>query len=541
MSAPDTTPPLLTVRGLAVRFGSGAKHVEAVRSVDLDVYPGKILGLVGESGSGKSVTARSLIGLAGSGATVSADTMRLGDVDLTGLSTRQWRPLRGAKIGFVLQDALGSLDPVRKIEDEVGDSLRVRPGSTRTERRAKILDVLARVHLPDAESRIGQRAYQLSGGQRQRVLIAGALVGEPSILIADEPTTALDPRTQRHILDLFAEVAATGVGVLLVSHDLGAISRIADDVAVIHDGRVVETGSTTAVLSDPRHPYTRSLLSAIPGRQPVQHPPPRPQAEPALSLLGVDVSYPSTGRRRVDVLRAVNLEVPAGASIGLVGQSGSGKSTLARVAIGAADPDAGTVRIFGTERRTADERTRRALRRRVQLVHQDPLSAFDPRLSVGGLLRDALRAAGTTDRRVVRTQIRELLDLVRLPDHLATRSPLRLSGGQRQRVAIARALAVGPSVVVWDEPVSALDVSTQQHVIELIRELRVERDLTYLFITHDLGVLREVADHTAVLADGEIVEFASTEALLAEPTTEYGRDLVESLPSLPQLQRTPPR
>jgi peptide/nickel transport system ATP-binding protein len=539
MTAPETTP-LLIVRGLAVRFGSGTTQLQAVRSVDLDVYPGKILGLVGESGSGKSVTARSLIGLAGSGATVTADTMRLGAVDLTGLSARQWRPLRGNEIGFVLQDALGSLDPVRKIEDEVGDSLRVRGGSTRAERRARVVDALKRVHLSDAESRIGQRAYQLSGGQRQRVLIAAALIGDPAIVIADEPTTALDPRTQRHILQLLAEVAASGVGVLLVSHDLGAISKIADDVAVIHDGRVVETGPTTEVLGDARHPYTRSLLSAIPGRHPVQHPPRRPHAPSALSLAGVDVSYPAAGGRRSTVLHAVNLEVPAGASIGLVGQSGSGKSTLARVAIGAAAPDAGSVRILGTDWRTADERTRRVLRRRVQLVHQDPLSAFDPRLSVGGLLRDALRAAGTTDRRSAQAQIRELLDLVRLPGSMASRSPLRLSGGQRQRVAIARALAVDPSVVVWDEPVSALDVSTQQHVIELIRELRAERDLTYLFITHDLGVLREVADHTAVLADGEIVEFTSTEALLAEPTTEYGRDLVESLPALPELQRIPP-
>ncbi|MGH3640148.1 MAG: ABC transporter ATP-binding protein, partial [Mycobacterium sp.] len=238
------------------------------------------------------------------------------------------------------------------------------------------------------------------------------------------------------------------------------------------------------------------------------------------------------------VLDSVTLEVPRGSSMGLVGQSGSGKSTLARIAIGAAEPDAGSVRVLDTEWLTADAPARRALRRRVQLVHQDPLASFDPRLSVGGLLRDALRAANITDRRRVRARVRELLDLVRLPESVAPRSPVQLSGGQRQRVAIARALAVEPSVVVWDEPVSALDVSTQQHIITLIRELRAEQDLTYLFITHDLGVLREVADHTAVLADGRVVESAPTERLLAGPTTVHGRELVDSLPSLLELQRT---
>jgi peptide/nickel transport system ATP-binding protein len=535
---PADTTPLLRVRGLEVHFGRGARQVQAVNSVDLDLRRGRILGLVGESGSGKSVTARSLIGLAGLGSRVTADEMRLGDTELTRLTPRQWRRIRGSQIGFVLQDALGSLDPVRKVEDEVGDTLRTSGGLSSAERRERVVDALTRVHLPEPERRIGERAFQLSGGQRQRALIASAIIANPSILIADEPTTALDPRTQRHVLDLFAELAASGIGVLLVSHDLGAVSRIADDIAVIHDGRVVESGSSATVLGDPQHPHTRALLAAIPGRRPVEHRPARPDADLALTLDGVVASHPGSGGRRRTVLDGVTVEVPRGTSVGLVGQSGSGKSTLARLAIGAVEPQAGVVRVHGTDWRTADEPTRRMLRRQIQLVHQDPLASFDPRLSVGGLLRDALRAGGITDRRQARLRIRELLDLVRLPHTIAPRAPAQLSGGQRQRVAIARALAVQPSVVVWDEPVSALDVSTQQHIISLIRELQVQQDLTYLFITHDLGVLREVADHTAVLADGHIVESGPTERLLSSPTTDAARELVHSLPALPDLQRT---
>ncbi|MGH3641510.1 MAG: ABC transporter ATP-binding protein, partial [Mycobacterium sp.] len=308
-STPADTGPLLRVRGLDVRFGRGANQVQAVRSVDIDLQAGRILGLVGESGSGKSVTARSLIGLAGPGSRVSTDEFRLAGLDLTGLSPRQWRPLRGRRIGFVLQDALGSLDPVRRVEDEVGDTLRAAGGLSRTERRERVLDALTRVHLPEPERRLSDHAFQLSGGQRQRVLIASAIIAHPPILIADEPTTALDPRTQRHVLDLFAELAASGIGVLLVSHDLGAISRVADDIAVIHDGRIVESGPTARVLGEPQHSYTRALLAAIPGRRPVDHRPPRQEADIALAFSGVGASYPTSGGPRRIVLDSATLEV----------------------------------------------------------------------------------------------------------------------------------------------------------------------------------------------------------------------------------------
>ncbi|MGO1414049.1 MAG: ATP-binding cassette domain-containing protein [Microbacterium gubbeenense] len=487
---------LLSVRDLTVSL-PGAGNV--VDSVSLDALAGEVHGIVGESGAGKSVLARTLLGLTQQDprARVTAGALAFDDRDLRSASQRTWRALRGREIGLVLQDALQSLDPLRTVRAEVGETLAVRR-TPRAERRARIVTALDRAGLSGAEHLLGHRSGELSGGMRQRVLIASAIVGGARLIIADEPTTALDATVALRVLDLLRVLANDGAAVIFITHDLRAVERIADRITVLERGRAVEQGAARRVLDSPAHPTTRTLLEAVPAG-------PKPSAA---SPGAVVLEARSVGRRYGST-RAVDdasLSLRAGETVGIVGESGSGKSTLARLLIGAERSDDGSVSRTGAPV--------------VRLVPQDPLGSFDPRHSVGRILEHSRRGSGATGA--------ELLARVGLDESLLARMPARLSGGQRQRVAIARALAADPDVLVLDEPVSALDVTTQAGILDLLDDLQRRERLAMIFISHDLAVVRQMADRVAVMQSGRIVETGPTEEVYAMPTHEVTRALVEA-------------
>jgi peptide/nickel transport system ATP-binding protein len=512
--------------------------------------------LVGESGSGKSVTARTLVGLTGHGAVVDADKVSLSGAttqDLTALSEASWRRIRGGRIGFVLQDALLSLDPLRPVGREIDEVLRLHTDLNATQRRERVLELLADVGVPEPELRASQRPDQLSGGLRQRALIASALAGDPELLIADEPTTALDATVQRQVLGLIHQAKDRGVGVLLISHDLSVVGDLAETVSVMHHGRIVEQGDARQILEDPQDDYTKSLLAAVPG----PHTRGRRLSEVPDGIVpdgavqagadGTPADHRSSGTVDTDdvvvkaeglskafktpsghhhAVRDVSFELRRGRTLGIVGESGSGKSTTARIALGLEEPDAGTVQLLGDTFTGIPERKRRPLRRKIAVVQQDPLSAFDPRWNVQRILTDAIPRGA--DRNEREERVAKLLDLVRLPATVATRHPLTLSGGQRQRIAIARALATRPEVIVLDEAVSALDVSVQAQVLDLLVDLRDQLGLSYLFISHDLGVIAHLADDVLVMKEGRVVEHADVDTIFNTPADAYTAELVSA-------------
>ncbi|GIG88775.1 dipeptide ABC transporter ATP-binding protein [Plantactinospora endophytica] len=520
---------VLTVRDLTVSFDSGRRRVDAVRGVSFALEAGRCLAIVGESGSGKSVTARALLGLAGDGSTVRASTMELDGTDLTRLRPRQWQRLRGRVIGLIPQAALVALDPLRTVGREVAEPLRLHRTVPASGVGDRVIGLLGAAGVPAPDVRVRQRPGELSGGLRQRVLIASAIACDPRVVIADEPTTALDVTVQAQILELLAGLRRTGTAMLLISHDLAVVARLADEVVVMRGGRVVERGPTRRVLGTPEHEYTRMLLDAVPG---AGRPPPLPDAAARPVVLraeGLVKTYRLPGRdgslRAVD---DVSLTLRAGETLGVVGESGSGKSTLARLVTAMTAPDAGRVELLGGRWHDLGERERRGRRREIQTVYQDPLSSFDPRHTVGRILRHALEAAGDRSRTVG-----DLLELVGLDPELSRRHPSRLSGGQQQRVAIARAVAVRPRVVVCDEPVSALDVSVAAQVLRLLTDLQREHGLAYLFISHHLGVIREMSHRVLVMKDGRVVESGATDEVLDAPRHPYTASLLASLPALP--------
>ncbi|WP_018658222.1 dipeptide ABC transporter ATP-binding protein [Actinomadura flavalba] len=523
---------LVEVEKLTVAFGG----TTVVRDVALRVDPGECVAIVGESGSGKSVTARTLLGLTGDGADVRAETFRVDGEDATFHTERQWRAIRGARIGFVLQDALQSLDPLRPVGREVAETLRLHGLLPRKEARARAVELLRAVGVPEPELRATQYPHELSGGLRQRALIASAIAADPPLLIADEPTTALDVTVQAQILDLLEARRRTGTALLLISHDLAVVSRLADRVLVMKDGEVVEEGATADVLDRPGHPYTRTLLAAVPdgttrgtrlsaaGRAA-----PRPPREPGDVVLEArDLTKRFGDRTAVD---AVSFTLRAGETLGLVGESGSGKTTLARLVLGLLDPDGGEAAVDGRPWGELTAKERRALRRHVQVVYQDPLGSFDPRWNVRRVLHEALEV-GDVPKRDRDARAAALLDQVGLPAATLDRRPRTLSGGQRQRVAIARALAPGPRVLVCDEPVSALDVSVQAQVLDLLADLRDELGMAYLFVSHHLGVVQHVSDRVAVMKDGVIVETGPVADVFAAPRAAYTRALLAAIPRI---------
>ncbi|ROO85405.1 peptide/nickel transport system ATP-binding protein [Actinocorallia herbida] len=533
--------PVLEIGGLSVAFGGA----EAVSDVSLTLERGRCLALVGESGSGKSVTARSVIGLAGARATVRAETLRVLGKDVLGLSARGLRELRGPSVGLVLQDALVSLDPLRPVGKEIGDALARHTRSTRAERRAKVVELLTSAGVPNPEQRAAQRSGELSGGLRQRALIASAIALDPPLLIADEPTTALDATVQEQILELLLSLKEAGTAVLLISHDLAVVNRIADDIAVMHHGKVVERGPAAQVLGDPRDDYTRRLIAAIPGDRPrgvplsgprletAERTPPAPGSDAEIiSATGLAKSYTGPDGVLKPVVEGVSFTLGRGRTLGLVGESGSGKTTTARMALGLVRPDAGELRLAGRPWSALTEPERRPERWRIGAIYQDPLGSFDPRHTVGQILADAVSRGRTTRAGQHRKEIEELLDAVGLPTSVVDRRPLRLSGGQRQRVAIARALAPRPELIVCDEPVSALDVLVQAQVLDLLDDLQRDLGLAYLFISHDLGVVQHVSDDVAVMSDGRIVESGPADRVFTAPEHTYTRRLLDAAPRL---------
>ena len=539
-----THTPLLSARNLRVSFETAHVRREVVSGVSFDLTPGSCLAIVGESGSGKSVTARSLVGLAGAGSRVSADSLEFEGQDLLGLGDKAWRGLRGSRIGFVLQDALVSLDPLRPVGDEIVEALALHGIGTKASRRARALELLAEVGVPDPRTVERQRPHELSGGLRQRALIASAIALHPNVVIADEPTTALDVTVQAQVLDVLEQMKARGTAILLISHDLSVVARLADEILVMTGGEVVEQGPAALVLGAPQHPYTQALLDAVPG----EHTkgialtgrdlgvPTRVVEElsiPVLEARDLTKSFIGPDRVRRTVVSRAGFELHEGETVGIVGESGSGKSTSARLVLGLETPDSGEVYFDGLPWSGISRKARRQVRREVAVVYQDPLSSFDPRWTVERIIADNVGPTySTTAARVAR--VLELLDQVGLDQAVLRRKPLTLSGGQRQRVAIARALAADPRVIVLDEAVSALDVSVQAQVLDLLSALQNRLGLSYLFISHDLGVIRHMSDRIVVMKEGRIVEQGDAEQLFTDPQHPYTQELLASMPRLPQ-------
>ncbi|MEV4627148.1 ABC transporter ATP-binding protein [Micromonospora sp. NPDC049523] len=541
--------PLLTVQNLRVDFDG----VTVVDGISFTIGRGECLALVGESGSGKSVTSRSLVGLTGTGARVQVDRLDFDGEDLTRLSQRRWRRVRGARIGFVLQDALSSLDGLRPIGREVAEPLALHTRLTRTARQRRVVELLASVGVPEPEVRARQYPYQLSGGLRQRALIASAIACAPRLLIADEPTTALDATVQAQVLALLETLKTSDGGMLVVSHDLAVVARLADRIAVMRDGVIVEQGPTAQVLGDPRHDYTRALLAAVPGTRPkgtrlsavpVASEPAagdtatsasgdgRSPAGDVVEARGLTKSFLGPDGVRRTVVSDVSFTLGQGRTLGIVGESGSGKTTTARMVLGVEQPDAGEVRLHGRDWAGLGQAERRRERRRLQVIYQDPLSSFDPRYTVERVIGEALGVIGHPRGAARRDRTVELLEQVGLDAGYLGRRPLEMSGGQRQRVAIARALAPEPEVIVCDEPVSALDVSVQAQVLDLLADLQQRLGVSYLFISHDLGVIHHVSDQVLVMKDGSVVEAGDTAQIFERPQHAYTRALLAAVPRL---------
>jgi len=537
--------PLVVVEKLRVAFAG----TQVVDGVSFRLRRGECLALVGESGSGKSVTSRTLAGLTGAGARISAQRLQFDGRDLRTFDARTWQRLRGADIGFVMQDALGSLDPLRLVGQEIEEPLSLHTRLTREERAARVIELLRAVGVPEPELRAAQYPHQLSGGLRQRALIASAIACQPRLLIADEPTTALDTTVQAQVLALLESLRGQDSAMLVVSHDLAVVARLADRVAVMRRGEVIEEGPVQRILQEPWHPYTKSLLRAAAAVH-VHHAPARlrlvtPESAPDEAVREAAVAPPviearnlrktftgPDGRQRAAVADA-SFTLRQGETLGIVGESGSGKTTLTRMLLGLEQPDAGQVLLRGRDWNGLDKVERRQERRRMQVVFQDPLASFDPRYTVARVLDEAMAVAGEPAGEARQRRARELLELVRLDESLLKRRPIELSGGQRQRIAIARALAARPEVLICDEPVSALDVSVQAQILDLLADLKQRLGLSCVFISHDLGVIQRVSDQLLVMKDGEVVESGPVRDIYTHPQHDYTRALLNAIPKLP--------
>jgi microcin C transport system ATP-binding protein len=519
---------VLEVRDLRISFRQDGQLIPAVRGVSFSVDRGETVALVGESGSGKSVTALSTVALLGASADVSGSVLYDGQ-EMIGADERRLRKVRGNDISFIFQEPMTSLNPLHTLEKQLRESLELHQGLTGAAARTRIVELLERVGIREAASRLGAYPHQLSGGQRQRVMIAMALANKPDILIADEPTTALDVTIQAQILELLAELKREeGMGLLFITHDLGIVQRIADRVCVMQGGEIVEAGPVAEVFANPRHPYTRKLLAA----RATGVPAPVPGSAPmVVETDGLRVWFPIQKgflKRTVGHVKAVNnasISVRAGETLGIVGESGSGKTTLA-LAIMRLIASEGRIRFGGEDVQDWSTRDLRRHRAEMQIVFQDPYGSLSPRMTCAQIIAEGLGVHGNPGGRPERELVAEVMAEVGLDPAMMDRYPHEFSGGQRQRIAIARAMILRPKLVVLDEPTSALDMTVQVQIVDLLRNLQVKYGLAYLFISHDLHVVRAMSHRMIVMKDGDVVEAGEAEALFTAPQTAYARTLL---------------
>ena len=524
---------VLEVRELTIALPPGGDRTEAASKVSFTVNRGEIVCLVGESGSGKSVIAQGIMGLLPKSLAVTGGQALLEGEDTARASQQRLRALRATRMSMIFQEPMTALNPVMTCGAQMDEVLRFHTGLSLIERTRKIFDIVHEVALPDPVRMVASYPHQLSGGQRQRIMIAMALVLEPALLIADEPTTALDVTTQAQILALIRDLQARhGTGVLFITHDFGVVAEIAHRVAVLRLGELVELGGRDEVLKRPRHDYTRMLIGSVPTLQP--HGRKADAGAPlVLETKGLSKTYVDRGwltkRREVPAAKGVSLAIRRGQTLGIVGESGSGKSTVARCIVRLIDPTAGEIRLHGEDIAARSQGGLRQFRRRVQIVFQDPYRSLNPRRTVGEAIMEGPRNYGTP-RAEALDRARRLMELVRMDPGSLDRYPHQFSGGQRQRICIARALAMEPELLVADEAVSALDVSVQAQVLALFEEIRTRLDLAMLFITHDLRVAAQVCDHVAVMSKGEVVEYGPAESVFLDPQHEYTRALFAAAP-----------
>ncbi|HIW91870.1 MAG TPA: ABC transporter ATP-binding protein [Candidatus Corynebacterium avicola] len=542
---------VLSIRNLSIAFSHPRP---AVVDVSLDLHRGELLALVGESGSGKSMTARSVLGLLPPGAT-SNGSITLDGEEILNAEESTLEDIRGGRVGLIFQEPQSALNPVRTIGWQLVEAVRAHHDLDKRTARARAAELLDTVDIPDPEDRLDSYPHQLSGGQRQRVAIALALAGDPDVLLADEPTTALDVTVQAGILNLLDRLREErDLTILLITHDMGVVAENADRVIVLRYGEVVEEGPTRRIIDHPEAPYTKELIAAVPRFAEVEAAEQDAEADdasedvddrqpaPAAAVSNVTVIYGSGRRTSANLAPAVDkvsLSVAPGATLGLVGESGSGKSTLGRVLAGIQEPTIGHVTVSGLDLASLPRQKRRALQRSVAVVQQDPVAALNPRKSIGWSIREPLDIHKVGTRESRKRHVDDLLRAVHLPPEFALRSPAELSGGQRQRVALARALALDPSLVIADEPTSALDVSVQADVIDLLRDTQAELNFAMVFISHDLAVVSEVSDTVAVLRRGRLVEYGPTEDVFTDPRETYTRDLLDAVPVLDEENNHP--
>ena len=527
------TGPVLSVHDLTVGYRVQNQLKAVVHDVSFEVQAGQVLALVGESGSGKTTTGHAILGLLPASGKVIGGRIRFRGQELTDLSPKGWRDLRGRAISLIPQDPAASLDPVRRVGAQVEDVLRLHTGLNAAGRRQRVLELFEQVGFTDVERRYQQYPHELSGGMRQRVLIAAAIAASPDLIIADEPTSGLDATVQKQVLDLIDDLRArSGTSVVLITHDLGVAADRSDLIGVMQAGRLVEVGPTRELIAAPKHPYTQRLLESVPSRltltreQAVQT---SAERDTVIEVRGLRKLYGD-----VAAVNGVSFEVRQGETFSIVGESGSGKSTTARILTGLTQATAGSASLLGTDITNLGRRAFRPLRRDVQIVYQNPYASFDPRFDVFDVVEEPLRSFEPPRLRWKRRAANEervvdALESAALPADFIKRHPRELSGGQRQRVAIARALVLGPKVVVLDEPISALDVSVAAQILALLRQLQQERGLTYVFISHDLAVVRAISDRVAVMQQGSIVEQGPIEDVFNAPRHDYTVGLLNAI------------
>jgi len=544
-TVPESTPssrsaagPLLDVRELAVAFDLPTGRVEAVKNVSFQVQPGRILGIVGESGSGKSVTSRAVMRMLREPGKVTNGSVEFDGRDILSLPEREMRSVRGRDIAMVFQDPQAALNPSMRVGEQVAEALETH-GVGKAEAQERARELFRQVGIPDVDRTIALYPHEFSGGMRQRVVIAIALANRPKLLIADEPTTALDVTIQAQILALLKDLQEQlGIAVLFITHDMAVVAELCDDVIVMRHGEIVERGDVRSILARPQHPYTIALMNAIPKMDSaLREDAPDDRTRPVLEVRDLKTNVNTRRRGLIGrpvpffAVNGVSLRVEPGETLALVGESGCGKSTLSRTIVGINDPAAGEILLDGEPVSGPASGRPKRLTRMVQYVFQDPYSSLNPRRTAGQSLEEALSVAGVP-KKDGRARSLELLDRVRLGPEYLDRYPYAFSGGQRQRIGIARALATDPRLIILDEPVSALDVSIQAEILELLTQLQEDFGVAYLFISHDLAVVREISHRVAVMYKGEIVEQGTTEEIFDRPRHAYTKTLLSATPDL---------